>query len=84
VSEPFCGDCHRARLSSEGVFYTCLFATRGTDLRTQLRGGATDDELRLALREAWSSRTDRYSEQRERLRARAEPLRKIEMHHIGG
>jgi cyclic pyranopterin phosphate synthase len=84
VSEPFCGDCHRARLSSEGVFYTCLFATRGTDLRALLRGGATDDELRLALREAWSSRTDRYSEQRERLRARAEPLRKIEMHYIGG
>jgi cyclic pyranopterin phosphate synthase len=84
VSAPFCGDCTRARLSSEGVFYTCLFAAGGTDLRGPLRAGATDGELVELLRAAWSRREDRYSEQREALRHRAQPLRKIEMHYIGG
>jgi cyclic pyranopterin phosphate synthase len=84
VSAPFCGDCTRARLSSEGVFYTCLFATAGTDLRGVLRGGASDDELADLLRTAWTGRDDRYSEQREALRRREQPLRKIEMHYIGG
>jgi cyclic pyranopterin phosphate synthase len=84
VSAPFCGDCTRARLSSEGVFYTCLFATAGTDLRGLLRGGASDDELASLLRTAWTGRADRYSEQREALRLREQPLRKIEMHYIGG
>jgi cyclic pyranopterin phosphate synthase len=84
VSAPFCGDCTRARLSSEGVFYTCLFAAGGTDLRGPLRGGATDGELVELLRAAWSRREDRYSEQREALRHREQPLRKIEMHYIGG
>jgi cyclic pyranopterin phosphate synthase len=84
VSAPFCGDCTRARLSSEGVFYTCLFATSGTDLRGVLRGGASDDELADLLRTAWTGRDDRYSEQREALRLREQPLRKIEMHYIGG
>jgi cyclic pyranopterin phosphate synthase len=84
VSAPFCGDCTRARLSSEGVFYTCLFATSGTDLRGVLRGGASDDELTGLLRTAWTGRDDRYSEQRETLRGREQPLRKIEMHYIGG
>ena len=84
VSAPFCGDCTRARLSSEGVFYTCLFATSGTDLRGVLRGGASDDELTALLRGAWTGRDDRYSEQREALRGREQPLRKIEMHYIGG
>jgi cyclic pyranopterin phosphate synthase len=84
VSAPFCGDCTRARLSSEGVFYTCLFATAGTDLRGMLRGGASDEELADLLRTAWSGRTDRYSEQREALRRGEQPLQKIEMHYIGG
>ena len=84
VSAPFCGDCTRARLSSEGVFYTCLFATAGTDLRGALRGGASDDELASLLRTAWTGRADRYSEQREALRRGEHPLQKIEMHYIGG
>jgi cyclic pyranopterin phosphate synthase len=84
VSAPFCGDCTRARLSSEGVFYTCLFATAGTDLRGLLRGGASDDELASLLRTAWTGRADRYSEQREALRRGEHPLQKIEMHYIGG
>jgi cyclic pyranopterin phosphate synthase len=84
VSAPFCGDCTRARLSSAGIFYTCLFATAGTDLRGVLRGGASDDELAGLLRTAWTGRADRYSEQREALRRGEQPLRKIEMHYIGG
>jgi cyclic pyranopterin phosphate synthase len=84
VSAPFCGDCTRARLSSEGVFYPCLFAAGGTDVRGPLRAGATDGELVELLRAAWSRREDRYSEQREALRHREQPLRKIEMHYIGG
>jgi cyclic pyranopterin phosphate synthase len=84
VSAPFCGDCSRARLSSEGVLYTCLFATAGLDLRSSLRGGATDEELLQMLRGAWLQRGDRYSEQRRELRGREVPLRKVEMHYIGG
>jgi cyclic pyranopterin phosphate synthase len=84
VSAPFCGDCNRARLSSEGVLYTCLFASRGVDLRSPLRAGATDAELLDLLRNAWAQRTDRYSELRSELRAREAPLRKVEMHYIGG
>ena len=84
VSAPFCGDCTRARLSSEGVFYTCLFATRGTDLRAPLRAGASDEEIVDRLRAIWSRRVDRYSERRSELRTRARALHKIEMHYIGG
>ena len=84
VSAPFCGDCSRARLSSEGVLYTCLFAADGLDLRAPLRAGATDDELLALLRGAWSRRSDRYSEIRDAERAAAHPLRKVEMHYIGG
>ena len=84
VSEPFCGDCNRARLSSEGVLYTCLFATRGLDLRAPLRAGASDAELLELLRSAWTQRTDRYSELRSELRGAEAPLRKVEMHYIGG
>jgi cyclic pyranopterin phosphate synthase len=84
VSAPFCGDCNRARLSSEGALYTCLFATRGLDLRTPLRAGASDAELLELLRGAWLGRADRYSELRGEIRAREAPLRKIEMHYIGG
>jgi cyclic pyranopterin phosphate synthase len=84
VSAPFCGDCHRARLSSEGVLYSCLFATHGVDLRSPLRAGATDAELLAMMREAWSARDDRYSELRQELRRGEAPLVKVEMHYIGG
>jgi cyclic pyranopterin phosphate synthase len=83
VSQPFCGACSRARLSSDGSFYTCLFATQGTDLRGPLRGGASDDEVFEVIRRIWSARTDRYSEQRASLRGAAE-MHKIEMNYIGG
>ncbi len=82
VSQPFCGDCSRARLSSEGTLYTCLFAVQGTDLRTALRDGSSDDAVRERLRQVWLNRADRYSEEREERRQRSRP--KIEMHYIGG
>ena len=82
ISQPFCGGCTRARLSSEGMLYTCLFATRGTDLRGPLRGGATDAELTELLRDTWLRRRDRYSEERAGQHGKAP--RKIEMHYIGG
>ncbi len=84
VSAPFCGDCSRGRLSSEGRFYTCLFATEGTDLRAVLRAGASEEELVARIRACWLAREDRYSEQREALRREEKPLRKIEMNYIGG
>ncbi|RPI23401.1 MAG: GTP 3',8-cyclase MoaA, partial [Actinobacteria bacterium] len=64
VSTPFCGDCTRLRLSAEGRLYTCLFAYQGFDVRSLLRGGASDDELRSELTALWEARTDRYSELR--------------------
>ncbi len=84
VTNPFCGACTRARLSSEGVFYTCLFATHGTDLRAPLRSGASDDELRTLIVNTWQQRGDRYSEQRATLSSQEHALRKIEMYYIGG
>ena len=85
VTQPFCGACSRARLSSEGKFYTCLFATEGLDLRAPLRGGATDAEiLRADPRHLASARSDRYSELREQLRRAGARDRKIEMYYIGG
>jgi cyclic pyranopterin phosphate synthase len=81
VSQPFCGDCSRARVSSDGMLYTCLFATRGTDLRGPLRAGASDDELLDLLAGTWRGREDRYSELREVQAAREQ---KVEMFHIGG
>jgi len=82
VTQAFCGTCTRARLSSEGVFYTCLFATQGLDLKTPLRSGVTDNELLTLIRDAWSHRSDRYSELRKNLQE--QPVRKIEMYYIGG
>jgi cyclic pyranopterin phosphate synthase len=85
VSQPFCGTCSRARLSSDGKFYTCLFATHGLDLRAALRGGAGDAELLQMIRNTWRQRTDRYSELRDVLRRERDPAeRKIEMYYIGG
>jgi GTP 3',8-cyclase len=83
VTQPFCGGCTRARLSSDGVFYTCLFATAGTDLRAALREGAGPDALRERIAAVWRRREDRYSELRERPAGEARP-RKIEMYYIGG
>jgi cyclic pyranopterin phosphate synthase len=83
VTQPFCGGCTRARLSSDGVFYTCLFATEGTDLRAALRAGANAGELRGRLRAVWGRREDRYSEQPDLPPGDARP-RKIEMCYFGG
>jgi len=82
VTLPFCGGCSRARLSPEGLLYTCLFGNRGHDLRALLRGGASDDEIREQLRAIWTHRSDRYSETRTSETSR-DPHR-IEMSHIGG
>ena len=82
VTKPFCGDCTRMRLSPEGQIVTCLFATTGTDLRTPLRSGASDEELEAIIRHTWGLREDRYSEIRTMFTD--EPLPKVEMYHIGG
>jgi len=84
ISQPFCGDCSRARLSSEGKFYTCLFAAQGIDLRAPMRDGADDAEMLRIIRGAWVGRTDRYSELREQLRRDTPETKKIEMYYIGG
>ncbi|MFQ5737554.1 MAG: GTP 3',8-cyclase MoaA [Acidobacteriota bacterium] len=81
VTVPFCGHCSRARLSSEGRLYTCLFAERGFDLRNLLRGGASDEDLRNTIRSVWTHRGDRYSEIRS---LAGENRSKVEMSHIGG
>ncbi len=81
VSQPFCADCTRIRLSADGKLYTCLFGVAGHDLRPLLRGEKTDDEVADFIRGIWSIRKDRYSE----LRAKNTPgLKKIEMSYIGG
>lgn len=82
VTQPFCGSCTRMRLSTEGQLYTCLFATKGTDLKTPLRDGATDDELEQIVRDTWGHRIDRYSE--DRAAGVAHDGDKIEMYYIGG
>jgi cyclic pyranopterin phosphate synthase len=81
VSQPFCGDCSRARLSADGKLYTCLFAIAGTDLRGLMRGGADDATLRAAIAAVWQKRVDRYSELRS---AKTKDLPKVEMSYIGG
>jgi cyclic pyranopterin phosphate synthase len=82
VTQPFCGSCTRMRLSPEGMLYTCLFATTGTDLKTPLRDGASDDEIEAIVRDTWGNRIDRYSE--ERARGKSQDGDKIEMYYIGG
>jgi cyclic pyranopterin phosphate synthase len=84
VSNPFCGDCSRARLSADGVLYTCLFATSGTSLRDPMRAGAGDDELAALLARIWLGRNDRYSEQRAPEKTGEHVLRKVEMYRVGG
>jgi cyclic pyranopterin phosphate synthase len=87
VSQPFCGDCTRARLTIEGKLVTCLFAADGVDLRAPLRAGEGDDALRERITRVWQRRSDRYSEQRSartELAGSAAAQRKIEMYQIGG
>ncbi len=84
VTQPFCGACSRARLSSDGSFYTCLFAQTGTDLRAPLRAGVDDAEMTRIIRGVWGAREDHYSEQRMVLRQRAGAAPKVEMNYIGG
>lgn len=79
VTEPFCGDCHRARVSAEGKLYTCLFAGAGTDLKPALAAG--DEALAARVAQLWSRRADRYSELRGRGRS---PRRRVEMFLVGG
>jgi len=81
VSRPFCGACTRARVSADGQLYTCLFATRGHDLRALLRDGATDEAILSDLRTVWRARDDRYSELRSE---ETVDLPKVEMSYIGG
>lgn len=81
ISQPFCGDCTRARLSPEGSLFTCLFGTRGHDLRTLLRAGVSDEALKDAVSAIWRVRDDRYSEIRT---AATADLPRVEMSHIGG
>jgi GTP 3',8-cyclase len=84
VTKAFCHDCNRARLSTEGKLFLCLFASHGHDLRALLRGGHSDAQIAGAIGLIWQGRDDRYSE----LRASAAPLagaeRRVEMHYIGG
>ena len=81
VTQAFCKDCTRARLSAEGQLFTCLFATQGTDLRSLIRADASDDEISAAIARVWRGRADRYSEIRTEESAK---LRKVEMSYIGG
>ncbi|MBP0596806.1 GTP 3',8-cyclase MoaA [Herbaspirillum sp. LeCh32-8] len=83
VTHAFCGDCSRARLSTEGQVYTCLFGSQGHDLRGIVRNGGSDAELAGAIAQLWSHRGDRYSELRGGLQDDAAP-RKVEMSYIGG
>ncbi|MGD2168281.1 MAG: GTP 3',8-cyclase MoaA [Gammaproteobacteria bacterium] len=81
VSEPFCGDCHRARVSADGTLYTCLFAHQGTNLRNFMRAGASDADMTGLLQNLWRNRNDRYSEVRGRFPA---VEARVEMYRMGG
>ena len=84
VTMPFCGDCTRARLSTDGKLYSCLFASSGIDLRDLMRAGATDQELDARIQAIWGRRSDRYSEERTELAPLQNSRPKVEMYHIGG
>ena len=81
VSQPFCGDCVRARLSSDGKFFTCLFKTMGHDMSAMIRSGRETEGLTQSIEEIWSARKDRYSEERS---SGAISLPSVEMSYIGG
>ncbi|EEM26579.1 Molybdenum cofactor biosynthesis protein A [Bacillus thuringiensis serovar thuringiensis str. T01001] len=82
VSESFCASCTRARISADGKFYTCLFATEGLNVRELLRGNLSDEELLSVIQDVWMNRKDRYSDERTEESAKNRP--KIEMSYIGG
>jgi cyclic pyranopterin phosphate synthase len=85
VTQAFCHDCSRIRLSTEGKLYTCLFASRGHDLRALLREGRDDVEISNAIAQLWRARTDRYSETRTiNTAGLARGAKKVEMSYIGG
>ncbi|MDP8903829.1 MAG: GTP 3',8-cyclase MoaA [Chloroflexota bacterium] len=87
VSQPFCADCTRVRLTADGLVYTCLFANRGHDLRAPLRAGAPDDALRQRIESIWRARDDRYSELRTARTTRSLPVidaGRVEMSRVGG
>jgi GTP 3',8-cyclase len=86
VTKAFCGECNRARLSTEGQLYLCLFANQGHDLRHLLRGGASTEAISASVAAVWQQRQDRYSEQRAQIlpSQAAERSAKVEMHYIGG
>ena len=85
VTQAFCRDCNRARLSTEGQLYLCLFATQGHDLRSLIRGQADDAALASAIGHIWQARADRYSELRGSQPADAAgQVRRVEMSYIGG
>jgi cyclic pyranopterin phosphate synthase len=87
VTQAFCGDCNRARLSTEGQLYLCLFASQGWDLRSLLRTGASDAEIAAAIAPIWQQRDDRYSQLRSEMPPDVAPVRqgrRIEMSYIGG
>ena len=84
ITEPFCADCHRARLSADGKLYTCLFTALGWDVLGCLRAGADDAELQAYLSRVWGGRRDRYSDERAGLLASGELRPKAEMSYLGG
>ena len=81
ISEPFCGDCSRARITADGTFYSCLFSARGTELRDRIRDGLNAQEMTAVIRDLWKKRADRYSELRNEL-PRDQPH--VEMYRMGG
>ena len=81
ITEPFCGDCSRARITADGTFYSCLFSARGTELRDKIRNGLGAEEMTTVIRDLWERRGDRYSELRNEL-PRAQPH--VEMYRMGG
>ena len=84
ITEPFCGNCNRARLSADGTLYTCLFATQGTSLREPIRNGASDEDLADILSKVWLHRADRYSELRSPESDEKPLISKVEMYRMGG
>lgn len=84
ITQPFCRDCNRARLSADGKLYTCLFATQGADIKAFMRGGATASELTERIAQIWGRRKDRYSEERSAAATKPASGQKIEMSYIGG
>jgi len=81
ITEPFCGDCSRARITADGTFYSCLFSARGTELRDRIRDGMDADEITTVIQDLWKKRADRYSELRNDL-PRDQPH--VEMYRMGG